>query len=184
MEMGRGQGMKPYRVKPDRRVNLREHDPRDTGDFKSEEEAEDRAEQLKQKLEALQERLYAERSRAVLVVLQGMDTSGKDGTVRHLMRSVNPLGCIVTSFKAPTPVEKAHDFLWRHAACRPWGHVIFNRLIEIIGPRVHGLIADRRSAPPGADPGVRKYARDHGTRILKFFLHYPKRSRRSVCWRA
>ena len=121
--------MKAYRIKPDRRLNLRDHDPRDTGDFKSEEQAEGRAEELKQRLEALQERLYAEGSRAVLVVLQGMDTSGKDGTVRLLMGSANPLGCIVTSFKAPTPVEKAHDFLWRvHTACPPHGHLgIFNR---------------------------------------------------------
>jgi PPK2 family polyphosphate:nucleotide phosphotransferase len=168
--------MKAYRVKPDRRVNLRDHDPHDTGDFKSEEQAEGRAEELKQRLEALQERLYAEGSRAVLVVLQGMDTSGKDGTVRHLVRSANPLGCIVTSFKAPSPVEKAHDFLWRvHTACPPHGHLgIFNRshYEDVVVTRVHGWITDKEAGRRLTQ--IQEFERmlaSHGTRILKFFLH-------------
>jgi PPK2 family polyphosphate:nucleotide phosphotransferase len=173
------QGMKQYRVKPDQRVNLHDHDPRDTGDFKSEEEAGDRTEQLKQKLEALQERLYADRSRAVLVVLQGMDTSGKDGTIRHIMSGVTPQGCIVTSFKSPTPVEKAHDFLWRaHVACPPHGFMgIFNRshYEDVLVTRVHGWIADKEVRRRLAQ--IQEFERmlaSHGTRILKFFLHLSK----------
>lgn len=171
--------MKHYRLKPDRRVNLRDHDARDTGDFKSEEEAGDRTEVLKQKLKALQQRLYAEGSRSVLVVLQGMDTGGKDGTVRHVMSGINPQGSIVTSFKTPTPSEKAHDFLWRiHAACPPHGYIgIFNRshYEDVLITRVHGWITDKEAQHRLRQ--IRDFERmltSNGTRILKFFLHISK----------
>src|SRR4051812_29990792 len=110
--------MKKYRIKPDKRLDLKDYDPRDSGDYKNEEEAAARTEHLRQKLDKLQERLYTEGKRSLLVVLQGIDTAGKDGTIRHVMRGVNPQSCVVASFKSPTPQEKAHDFLWRiHAAC-------------------------------------------------------------------
>ena len=176
---GMKQGMKHYRLKPDSHVDLRDHDPRDTGDFKSEEEAEDRAVQLREKLEALQERLHAEGSRAVLVVLQGMDTGGKDGTIRHLMSIVNPQGCIVAAFKVPTPAEKANDFLWRvHAACPPHGFIgFFNRshYEDVLVTRVHGWITDKHARRRLTQiQEFEALLASNGTRILKFFLHISK----------
>jgi len=168
--------MEHYRIKPDAPVNLGDHDPHNTGDFKSKEEAAERTEHLRQKLDELQELLYAEGSRAVLVVLQGIDTAGKDGTIRHVMSGVNPQGCIVTSFKAPTPLERAHDFLWRiHTACPPRGHIgIFNRshYEDVLVTRVHDTITGKE-----AEHRMRQI-RDfemiltcNGTRIVKFLLH-------------
>ena len=168
--------MKHHRVKPNQRVNLRDRDAQDTGDYQSEEEAADRTEHLKQKLDALQERLYAEGSRAVLIVLQGIDTCGKDGTIRHVMSGVNPQGCIVTSFKTPTQLEKEHDFLWRvHAACPPHGYIgIFNRshYEDVLITRVHGWITDKEAQRRLQEiRDFEKMLTKTGTRILKFFLH-------------
>ena len=171
--------MKHYRVKPDTRVNLHDCDARDSGDYKSEAEAADRTEHLRQKLDALQERLYAEGSRAVLIVLQGIDTGGKDGTIRHVMNGVNPQGTIVTSFKAPTPLEKTHDFLWRvHAACPPRGYIgIFNRshYEDVLITRVHDWITDEEAKQRLRQINeFEKMLTNNGTRILKFFLHISK----------
>jgi polyphosphate:nucleotide phosphotransferase, PPK2 family len=171
--------MKHYRVNPEKPVNLNDHDARDTGAYKNEEEAADRTEHLRQKLDALQERLYAEGSRAVLVVLQGIDTGGKDGTIRHVMSGVNPQGCVVTSFKTPTPLEKAHDFLWRiHAACPSRGYIgIFNRshYEDVLITRVHGWITDKEAQRRLRQiRDFEKTLTDNGTRILKFLLHISK----------
>jgi PPK2 family polyphosphate:nucleotide phosphotransferase len=170
--------MPPY-VKPHERVTLREHDPRDTGDYKSAEETVARAEHLRKKLAALQERLYAEGTRSLLVVLQGIDTSGKDGTIRHVMGGTNPEGCIVTSFKTPTPAEKAHDFLWRvHAACPPRGYIgIFNRshYEDVLITRVHRWITDEEAEHRLAQiRDFEKLLTRSGTRVLKFLLHISK----------
>jgi PPK2 family polyphosphate:nucleotide phosphotransferase len=171
--------MTHYRVTPDTRVHLHDHDAGDTGDYTSQEETADRTERLRQKLDALQERLYAEGSRAVLVVLQGIDTAGKDGTIRHVMSGVNPQGTVVTSFKAPTPMEKAHDFLWRaHAACPPHGYIgIFNRshYEDVLVTRVHGWITGKEARRRLRQ--IRDFEQmltRNGTRILKFFLHISK----------
>ena len=98
---GRWPRLKRYRLKPDQRVNLHDRDAGDTGDYTREEDTADRTEQLRRKLDGLQERLYAEGSRAVLVVLQGIDTAGKDGTIRHVMSGLNPQGVKVAAFKVP-----------------------------------------------------------------------------------
>jgi PPK2 family polyphosphate:nucleotide phosphotransferase len=171
--------MKSYYVKAHKRLSLAEHDAGYTGDYASAEDASERTEQLRQELDALQERLYAEGSRALLVVLQGIDTSGKDGTIRHVMSGVNPEGCVVTSFKIPTPVEKAHDFLWRiHAACPPHGYIgIFNRshYEDVLVTRVHGSISDdeaRRRFRQIRD--FEKFLAQSGTHVVKFFLHISK----------
>ena len=171
--------MKRYRVTPDTRVNLRDYDPRNTGDYTSETDADDRTDRLRQDLDALQERLYAEGRRAILIVLQGMDTSGKDGTIRHVMSGVNPQGCIVTSFKAPTTPEKAHDFLWRiHAACPPHGYIgIFNRshYEDVLVTRVHKWITDKEAQQRLKQiRDFEKMLTNSGTRILKFLLHISK----------
>ena len=172
-------GIKHYRIKPEKHVNLHDYKAGDTGDYKKEADAAERTEHLIQKLDVLQERLYAEGRRSVLIVLQGIDTCGKDGTIRHVMRGINPQGCLVTSFKAPTPQEKAHDFLWRaHAACPPRGYIsIFNRshYEDVLITRVHGWITDKE-----AEHRLRqihdfeKMLTKNGTRILKFFLHISK----------
>jgi len=171
--------MQHHRVKPDHRVDLDDHDAGDTGDYKSESEAAGRVDELRQKLDRLQERLYAEGSRALLVVLQGIDTAGKDGAIRHVMSGINPQGCIVTSFKTPTPREEAHDFLWRaHAACPPRGYIgIFNRshYEEVLITRVHDLITDK--VAERRLQAIRDFEvalGGDGTRVLKFLLHISK----------
>ena len=173
--------MKAHRAT--KQLSLKDCDPGDTGGYKSREEAAERTEHLRQKLSALQERLYAEGRRSILVVLQGLDTSGKDGTIRHVLGGVNPQGCVVTSFKAPTPQEKAHDFLWRvHAACPARGYIgIFNRshYEDVLITRVHGTITDREADRRLKE--IRAFERllaRSGTRILKFFLHISREEQR------
>ena len=140
--------------------------------------ATDRAEvvRLSERINALQDVLYAEHRRKVLVVLQGMDTSGKDGTVRWVFQRVNPLGMRVTSFKTPTAAEREHDYLWRVQAQLPGAGemVIFIRshYEDVLITRVHGAIDDheaRRRFRHIND--FERLLTDTGTVILKFFLH-------------
>ena len=125
--------MKRYEVTAVGKFKLKAHDPDETGDYKKTDQGKDKAkadtEKLIARLTGLQERLYANATRSLLIVLQGMDTSGKDGTIRHVMSGVNPQGCKVVTFKAPSKDELAHDFLWRvHREVPPNGHIgIFNR---------------------------------------------------------
>ncbi|HEV8581391.1 MAG TPA: polyphosphate kinase 2 family protein [Thermoanaerobaculia bacterium] len=169
--------MKRYRVKPGAKVNLTNFDAGATKGFKgSKKDAEELLRELTGKLEALQEALWAEHKHKVLIVLQGMDTSGKDGTIRHVFEGVNPLGVRVASFKAPTAEELEHDFLWRvHPKVPGRGEmVIFNRshYEDVIAARV------RRLVPP--EVWRKRYSQindferllaETGTVILKFFLH-------------
>jgi PPK2 family polyphosphate:nucleotide phosphotransferase len=134
---------------------------------------------LGEELRGLQEWLYAAQTHSVLIVLQGLDTAGKDGTIAHVMQSINPQGCDVASFKVPTPLEAAHDFLWRiHQQTPGKGMItIFNRshYEDVLVTRVHKLITD--------DVVKQRYAQinhfeqllaDNHTIILKFFLHISK----------
>ena len=169
--------MERYRVKPGSHINLEEWDASDTGGFDGGKgAAKDRLEELNEELEELQELLYAEHKRKVLMVLQGMDTSGKDGTIRHVFEGVNPQGVRVASFKVPTRIELDHDYLWRvHQQTPRTGEiVIFNRshYEDLLVVRVHSL------APP--EVWSRRYAHikdferllaEEGTTILKFYLH-------------
>ena len=169
--------MKQYLVKPGSKVKLSEWDPNDTGKFKGgKKQGLAQLEKLNDKLEALQELLYAEHKHKVLVVLQAMDTSGKDGVIRRVFDGVNPSGVRVVSFKAPTPEELAHDFLWRiRKGVSDIGEmVIFNRsqYEDVLVVRVHNL------APPevwGARfEQINEFERElaeSGTTILKFYLH-------------
>ena len=135
--------------------------------------------QLAQRLGELQARLYAEGRQALLIVLQGMDTSGKDGTIRHVFRAVNPQGVRVTSFKQPTALELAHDYLWRvHRHVPARGEIgIFNRshYEDVLVVRVHDLVPPqiwgRRYDHINA---FEQRLADEGTRIVKFFLHISK----------
>jgi PPK2 family polyphosphate:nucleotide phosphotransferase len=127
----------------------------------------------------LQEILYAQAKHAVLVVLQGADTSGKDGTIRRVFGSINPQGVVPTSFKKPTPRELAHDFLWRvHKAVPPVGTIgIFNRshYEDVLVPRVHGLLPrERIEARYGQINDFERHLVANGVTILKFFLHISK----------
>src|SRR5438128_3797 len=111
------------------RVWLRDWDPRDTPGASDPERAAKRMRTNLERIDDLQYRLHAEGRQSLLIVLQGMDTSGKDGLIRHVMTAFNPQGCSVWPFKVPTSEEAAHDFLWRiHRAAPPAGEVaIFNR---------------------------------------------------------
>lgn len=130
-------------------------------------------------LAALQERLYAESAQTLLVVLQAMDAGGKDGTIKHVFRGVNPQGVRVTSFKQPTPEELAHDFLWRvHANVPRHGFIgIFNRshYEDVIVPRVHKSIGKKIIAERLEQ--INRFERmlaENSVVILKFFLHVSK----------
>src|SRR5690348_10544838 len=116
-------------IKPGTKVSLKDYDPADTGDFKSAEEADEVLQKYLTELEHLQNLLYAEDRHALLIVLQGMDTSGKDGTIRKVMSGLSPLGVEVHAFKQPNQEELAHDFLWRiHYRTPRKGYIgIFNR---------------------------------------------------------
>jgi PPK2 family polyphosphate:nucleotide phosphotransferase len=132
------------RVRPEERVHLADIDPAETHGFEKGAELDTMLAKNIARIDELQYLMYAEHRRALLVVLQGMDASGKDGTIRHVMTGFNPQGCHVTAFKTPTPEEHAHDFLWRvHAAVPKKGEVaIFNRshYEDVVVVRVHDLV--------------------------------------------
>jgi PPK2 family polyphosphate:nucleotide phosphotransferase len=166
-----------YRVAPGAQVKLAERDPNDRGGFDMDkDDGEKLLPKLSKQLESLQELLYAEGKHKVLIVLQAMDTGGKDGVIRRVFEGVNPQGVKVAPFKAPTPEELAHDYLWRiHRHTPGKGEiVIFNRshYEDVLVVRVHGLAPEdvwrRRYEHIKA---FEKLLADEGTTILKFFLH-------------
>lgn len=169
--------MKRYRLEPGRPVDLSRYDAGSTAGFKGgKEKVLPVFDKLNDRLEVLQEKLWAEGERGVLVVLQGMDTSGKDGTIRHVFDGVNPLGVRVASFKVPTEEERAHDFLWRvHPKMPGKGEmVIFNRshYEDVLVVRVRNLAPKKiwRARYEQINQ-FEKLCADNGTTILKFFLH-------------
>ena len=119
----------PYLVAPGKKFKLSDCPTDDTGPFKDKHDARRPTADNLKKLDQLQEVLYAQAKHALLIVFQAMDGGGKDGAISHVFRGVNPQGCSVASFKVPTPLESAHDFLWRiHAATPSRGMIgIFNR---------------------------------------------------------
>lgn len=163
-------------VDPGSAADLERRDPRDTLGLPEKDEAKEQLATLLEELSSLQERLYAEGTRSVLLILQGLDASGKDGTIRHVFTGVNPQGCRVTSFTAPTPVELAHDFLWRiHAECPARGTIgIFNRshYEDVVTVRVLGLAPEEvwRRRPERIVEFERLLV-EEGTTVLKCFLH-------------
>jgi PPK2 family polyphosphate:nucleotide phosphotransferase len=184
-----------YRIdKPDK-FRLAGFDPADTCDLDiDKDEAKDILAKDVKKLAELQERLYANDRWSLLVVLQAMDTAGKDGVIKHVMSGINPQGCQVHPFKAPSPEELDHDFLWRVARALPErGRIgIFNRshYEEVLVVRVHPEILARQKLPQelaGERIWQERYAsirafEQHlavnGTIILKFFLHISKEEQR------
>jgi PPK2 family polyphosphate:nucleotide phosphotransferase len=165
-----------WKVDPGTRVNLKDYDPNYTDKHRDRDLADKELLKLSDELSDLQELLAAAQHHSLLMVLQGMDTSGKDGTIRHVLAHVNPQGCQVHSFKAPTAEELAHDFLWRVHKVTPAKGVmgIFNRsqYEDVLVARVHNLVPE--------DVWKHRYEEinhfEHllarsNTIILKFFLY-------------
>ncbi len=169
-----------YRVRPGHKVELERWPTADAARFPAGKKgALPRLARLTARLEALQELLYAEGRHRVLVVLQGMDTAGKDGTIRHVFEGVNPQGVRVASFKVPTAPELAHDFLWRVHAHAPGNGemVIFNRshYEDVLVVRVHALVEEavwKERYRQIVD--WERLLVESGTTVLKFFLHLSK----------
>jgi len=168
------------RIPPDTEVRLSKWDADDKdiiGEEKS--DARERLDEYRARLETLQELLYAEGRHKMLIVLQAMDTAGKDSTIRHVFQGVDPLGVRVACFKAPTPHELAHDYLWRvHPHVPGTGEIaIFNRshYEDVLITRVKGWIdaAECKRRYRQINDFERMLA-ETGTTILKFFLHISK----------
>lgn len=171
---------KSYQVQPATAVDLNQWDPADRSVFDGDKKMGERVmKELNKRLESLQEVLYAQNKHKVLIVLQAMDTGGKDGTIRHVFDGVNPLGVKVASFKKPTPEELAHDYLWRiHKQTPGRGEiVIFNRshYEDVLVVRVHNLVPQevwsRRYDQINA---FERQLAEEDTTILKFYLHISK----------
>ena len=165
-----------WKVEPGSRVKLKDYNPDDTpGDIKHD-EADKKMEELGKEISELQEMLAAAQRESMLIVLQGMDTSGKDGTIRHVFSRVNPQGCYVHSFKEPTPEDLAHDFLWRvHKNTPGKGSMgIFNRshYEDVLVARVQNLVPEKVwQARYKEINNFEKLLANNSTIILKFFLH-------------
>jgi PPK2 family polyphosphate:nucleotide phosphotransferase len=165
-----------YRVEPDEQFSLDEHDPADTDGLAGPEEVAREYEEVQRRIVDLQERLYAEEERSLLVVLQGIDAAGKDGAVKHVLRGTNPTGVRVYSFKEPSSEELAHDFLWRYHQATPADGMIhvFNRshYEDVLVVRVKALAPEElwRSRFDSINDFERMLVRE-GTTIVKFFLH-------------
>jgi PPK2 family polyphosphate:nucleotide phosphotransferase len=167
-----------FRVKPGERFNLAGRDPTDVSQVGVDDKktAKERVEKDAAAIDALQDRLYAEGKRALLVVLQGTDTAGKDGTIRSVFNTAGPLGVVVTPFRRPSEEELAHDFLWRaHIAAPRRGVIgIFNRshYEDVLVGRVRKLApATDIEARYGQINAFEKILVENGTAILKFMLH-------------
>jgi PPK2 family polyphosphate:nucleotide phosphotransferase len=175
--------MYAHRVKPGEKVQLADHNPATTHGV-SHGDAEQQLAELNRQLTDLQEMQYAAAHNGVLIVLQGLDTAGKDGTIRHVMAQFNPAGCRVESFKVPTPVEAAHDFLWRAHLVTPSKGVItiFNRshYEDVLVTRVHKLVS--KEVWESRYRHINHFESllaDCGTIVLKFFLHISKEEQKA-----
>ena len=183
-----------FRVDSGKHFKLKDCDPADTGHWKSKEHAEEALAEGIARTAELQDKLYAQDNWALLLIFQAMDAAGKDGAVKHVMSGVNPQGCQVYSFKAPSDVELQHDFLWRTTRDLPErGHIgIFNRSYyeEVLIVRVHPELLKGEKTPPslvGKDiweerfEDIRSFERHmarNGTVIRKFFLHLSKKEQK------
>jgi PPK2 family polyphosphate:nucleotide phosphotransferase len=185
-----GQLANPYRVDDGKHFRLRDFDPADTGKLKSKEHAAAELQRGVDQLCDLQDKLYAQHQWALLLIFQAMDAAGKDGTIKHVMSGVNPAGCEVYSFKAPSGIETNHDYLWRTNIRLPEsGHIgIFNRSYyeEVLVVRVHQDLLKWRTIPPSLIRNhiwkqrfedicdFERYLSHNGLVIRKFFLNLSK----------
>jgi PPK2 family polyphosphate:nucleotide phosphotransferase len=177
-------------VPPGKKIRLKDYDPGDTGKFKNKEEALVELQENVRRLAKYLAVLYAQNTHALLVIFQAMDAAGKDGAVKYVMSGVNPQGCQVFSFKAPSAEELDHDYLWRTQKALPErGRIgIFNRSYyeEVLIVRVHPEILSLQQLPPEAmDKNIWKrrfseindfehYLVNNGIVVLKFFLNVSK----------
>ena len=177
------------------RFRLADHDPADTNGVGNKAKAEQQLAESIGTMRELQERLYAQDRWSVLIVLQAMDAAGKDSTIKHVMSGLNPQGCEVYSFKAPSDEELDHDFLWRTTLALPErGRIgVFNRSYyeEVLVVRVHPEILQKQRLPPkliGKDiwqerfddiRAFEKHMARNGTVVLKFFLYVSKEEQKS-----
>lgn len=177
-------------VPPGKKIRLKDYDPSYTSHYKNKDEATTKLRKDIKRLAKYQDVLYAQNNYALLVVLQAMDTAGKDGTIRHVMSGVNPQGTQVHSFKAPTAEELSHDFFWRHLKALPerGGIGIFNRSYyeEVLIVRVHPELLELQKLPPEANGkdiwkqrfdeinNFERYLVRNGIVVLKFFLNLSK----------
>ncbi len=161
------------------KIKLADINTRSTGDYNDKDEAKKHSAELVKRIAKLQRALFAEQKQALLIVLQATDTGGKDGTIRHLLTGVNPQGVRVTGFGVPTPLEAAHDFLWRvHIAAPAHGMIgVWNRshYEDVLVVRVHDLVPEKVwKARYEAINNFEKMLSQSGTKILKFYLHLSK----------
>jgi len=185
--MNRAKLIKPFCVAGGKHFRLKDHDPGETRGIKSEKDAAALLERGIQQMTELQDKLYAQDRWALLVMFQAMDAAGKDSAIKHVMSGVNPQGCDVHAFKAPSPEELDHDFLWRASKVLPRrGHIgIFNRSYyeEVLVVRVHKEILYSERLPPALVTkhiwkerchdicAFERYLTRNGIAIRKFFLH-------------
>ena len=172
-------GYPRYRVEPGEGVSLAAIDPDQTEHYRKKKDVAKELEKQRRRIQDLQARLYAENERGLLIVLQAMDTGGKDGTIKHVFSGVNPQGCRVSSFKAPSAEEANHDFLWRyHKSVPARGRIgIFNRshYEDVLIVRVKDLVPEDiwRGRYGQINDFERNLSLD-GITVLKFFLHISK----------
>lgn len=175
--------IKKYRVKPNKKVDLEKFSTKKDDSYSKKEVKEEILPQNLEKMFEFQEKLYAENTRGILVVLQAMDAAGKDSLVKKVFAALNPAGCKVTSFKQPSTEELDHDYLWRITKATPaYGEVgIFNRshYEDVLVTRVHNLVNkkndddfwEKRFEDINA---FEKYLDNNGIKVVKFFLHVSK----------
>jgi len=185
---------KSCRVDNGKHFQLKDFDPTDTGHVDSVEHAQEHLQKYVAHMAELQAKLYAQDRWAMLLIFQAMDAAGKDGTIKHVMSGVNPEGCQVYSFKAPSETELQHDFLWRTTERLPErGHIgIFNRSYyeEVLIVRVHPAVLESQKVPPSLVTKhmwaerfedincFERHMARNGTVIRKFFLHLSKKEQK------
>ena len=168
-----------YRAEPGERLSLSDVDPGESEHYEKKKDVAKALEAQRRRIQDLQERLYAENKQGLLVVLQAMDTGGKDGTIKHVFGGVNPQGCRISSFKASSAEEANHDFLWRyHKSAPAKGRIgIFNRshYEDVLVVRVKGIVPEVvwRERYGLINEFERNLTRN-GIMVLKFFLHISK----------
>ncbi len=189
-----GKLAEPYRITGAERFRLKDFDPADTGKLHSKEAAAEMLDDGVKLLSRMQEKLYAQDRWSLLIVMQAMDAAGKDGAIKHVMSGVNPQGCDVHSFKAPSPEELDHDYLWRaHKAVPERGKIgIFNRSYyeEVLVVRVHEHLLATQKIPESLITkniweerfeDIRRFERyltRNGVVVVKFFLHLSRKEQK------
>lgn len=184
----------PFRITDGKKFRLKDFSPSDTGELKSKDDAQKTLEQSIELLSDLQEKLYAQDRWAVLLIFQGMDAAGKDSLIKHVLSGVNPQGCDVWSFKAPSSEELDHDYLWRcHKLLPQRGKIgIFNRSYyeETLVVRVHSSVLHHEKLPASAFSkniwderyedinAFERYLTRNGVLVMKFFLHLSKKEQK------